>query len=294
MSSKIFSLALMTGLAAGAATGAHATLVYANNPAPGDAYSNASGSNQGQAIAGSDWYYNNVRNGGTVGISDANPRSGNASASFSGTAGPGGASYKADIEYLASGVAVGGNYLASGSLGAFSDFSGMSYDWYRDSASTNAAGQHPSLRILLDRDGDLSTTNDRGGLVFERAYNGGGAVPTDSWVTDVVTGTTFLWNFGLGIGNLANINATSSPFDATLAEWQAHSPNAVILGFSSGVGSGWGPFVGAVDNISWTIGGVTTMSNFELERATVPEPGSLALLGLALAGLAVARRRKGA
>ena len=124
--------------------------------------------------------------------------------------------------------------------------------------------------------------------------NGGGAAPTDSWVTDVVTGTTFLWNFGLGIGNEANINATPYAYDATLAEWQAHSPNAVILGFSSGVGSGWGPFVGAVDNISWTIGGVTTMSNFELERATVPEPGSLALLGLALAGLAVARRRKGA
>jgi hypothetical protein len=66
----------------------------------------------------------------------------------------------------------------------------------------------------------------------------------------------------------------------------------VILGFSSGVGSGWGSFTGAVDNISWTINGVTTVNNFEVAAADVPEPASVALLGLGLMGLVAARRRK--
>lgn len=43
----------------------------------------------------------------------------------------------------------------------------MSYDWYRDSASTNNAIQHPALRVLLA----VTTLSgvSTGGLVFERA-----------------------------------------------------------------------------------------------------------------------------
>lgn len=278
------TVALWLGGAAQAAT------VYANNPAPGDSYTNAGSSNQGEAIGTTGWVYNNVRGSGTVGISDDNPRSGNGSVSFDSPSGSG----KADVEFLASPVEFMGNYFASGSLGLLSDFTGGSYDWYRDGASTNSGVQHPSFRILLDADGDLATLNDRGGIVFERAYNG---LPTltDEWVTDTIGTNSKLWNFGLGLGFEHDIDGDGTPYD-TLAEWQLGLSDAVILGFSSGVGSGWnGEFTGAVDNIGWTIGGVTSSTNFEVQGngvSEVPLPGGLVLLlsGLGLFGLKARRR----
>lgn len=261
------------------------TIVYPNVPG-GEAYMNASGSNQGQAVGATGWYYNNVRGSGEVGINAQHPNDSTGSVWFHSPTGSG----KADIEYLASGVSISGNYYAAGSLGLLSDLSSMSYSWYRDGSSTSPAGQHPVLRVLVDADGILSTAGDRGGLVFEGAYNGSPTATVDTWVSNTIAANTFLWNFGLGLGFAADMDNEGKPYDDTLAEWQAYFPNAVILGFSSGIGSGWnGIFKGATDKISWTIDDVTTSTNFEVQA--VPEPSSL-LLSMAGVALLFLRRRQ--
>lgn len=268
---------------------ASGAVIYSNNPSPGDSFTNSSATDQGQAVGSSGWYYNNVRNNATVGINTTYPNAGNGSVYFNSPSGSG----KADIAFLAGGVNVSGNYYASGSLGLFSDLGSFSYSWYRDSSSTVASNLHPALRVLLDADGNLATITDRGGLVFELAYNGGGTVPVDTWVTNTVSSSTYLWNYGLGIGFAANINASPYAYDATLAEWQAYFPNAVILGFNAGVGSGWnGVFSGAVDSISWTLDGQTQSFNFEVQP--VPEPSSWLLSGAGLIALGLLLRRRAA
>ena len=61
----------------------------------------------------------------------------------------------------------------------------------------------------------------------------------------------------------------------------------MIYGVSLGVGSGWGTYDGAIDNVTIGFTGAPVYSwNFEV----VPAPASAGLLGLA--GLAAARRRR--
>jgi len=282
---KLAALALGAALSLGTAgTVSAATIVLSNNLAPGDSFTNTGTSNQGQAVGATGWYYNNVRNSGVVGINTAYARSGNGSVLFQS---PSGAA-KADIEFLPSALNLGGNFFAGSSLGPFSVFSGMFYEWYRAGTSTNPAVQHPALRVLLDLDGDLSTPLDRAGLVFERAYN---SLPTlvDQWVADTITASTNLWSFGA-------LGFATGGYNVTLANWKVNPllANAVVVGFSAGVGSGWnGIFEGAVDNIGWTINGQTSSYNFEVRGpSAVPEPASMALFAAGLIALGAARCRR--
>lgn len=263
------------------------TVVYSNSSA-GDLFTNPGNLNMGQAVGTSGWYYNNVRNNGAAGIRTNYPWNANGSVYFKL---PSNAA-KADIEYLVNAVNLLGNFYSAGVIAPFSQLQNLSYRWYRDSSSTNPANQHPVVRVLLDLDGNPLTVLDRAGLVFERAYNSL-AVPTDTWVTDTLSYTTNLWSFG-ALGLAADLDGDNYGYNETWSEWLAYLnaryPNAAIVGFSMGVGSGWnGVFVGAVDGISWTISGQTSSFNFEV----VPEPTTMALFGLGLAAVGgLARRRK--
>jgi len=273
----------------------NATTILANSTAPGDSYTNPGTSNQGQAVGLTSWFYNNVRNSGVVGINNTYARSGNGSAYLETTVGPGGNSSKADIEFLAGGTSLFGNFVATSSLGTLGQLTSLSYDWYRDNVSTNSNAQHPALRILIDADGNLLTTGDRGGLVFERAYNSL-TVPTDTWVTDAVSGSTNLWSYGFGVSfAFGGYNRTLNDWITGFTDNNTASPlsaDSKILGFSAGVGSGWGPFKGAVDNISWTIDGNSSSYNFEVAGEPAV-PGPAAALPMALGFLVgLARRRR--
>ncbi len=291
---SIRSIALATFVFA--AVSANAQIIFSNNPDPGDFFTSPSTSGATQAIGATGWFYNNVRNNAVVGINTNNPRSGNGSVYFSGTQ-TGAFSHKADIEYFQ--FASPGNptsgLAAMGTLGALNS---LSYDWYRDSSSTADSHLHPSLRLYIDADGNMGTTTDRGYLIFEGIYNGQAAAPTDAWQTSDI----FNWN---GAGQSANMwlrqfspGQTNEVYDRSIQDWIAGQSTAgflqlsgqsAIYGLSAGIGSGWGPFEGAVDNISIGFTG-GTFNTYNFEAAPVPEPGTMAVLGLG--ALAMIRKRR--
>lgn len=277
------SAALAVALVAGAA---QAGTVYNTSLGPmvggttttdatGTRSTNTGSTNTGAVPVYDTWEQENVRADGVVGITTDYPRSGNGSIFFS----TDGSNSKADMEY----------YLSTPI--ALSSLQSASYDIYRDSSSTANANIAPSLRLIVGAGAYL---------IFEPVYNGLNTIPTDTWTTEAIDGSSHLW--ANSASNPTHPADTCVPLGqcATLSEWQASNPNAMIYGFSTGVGSGWsGTFTGGVDNISYTAGNQTTAFNFEVAQSQpggVPEPATwaLMLLGAGAAGAMMRRRSRAA
>lgn len=279
---KILRALAAAGLAAGACVSQASTVVVY----PGDV-ANAPVLNQ--------WYLTNFRDvstgftsNTTAAVTGTQARNGNGSVQMSLTNGTG----KADYAYS-------WGFVAGRTLGSLNT---LSYDWYRSGSSTNPAGQQPAFRLLYDADGNAATTADQGYLIWEQIYNGlnganNGNVPTNQWVSSDLMGGDF-WQRQFSPGN------TVENFDTDLQEWIAGaqpsavadilSGNTAILGIEFGIGSGWnGAFEGFVDNVSFRFGTAEVSNfNFELRQNNVPEPGGVALAGLALFALLATRRRR--
>jgi len=279
---KMIMRALVSGAIAFASiASANTVTVYSNNNSPGDDFTNAGISNTspttpGAALDTSGWYYNNVRNNGHVGIQTTYPYDGDGSVWFNATQGPSDPSSKADIEYY---NFIGGVPQSLGTLGNLTSFS---YNWYRASGGTASQWLTPVLRLYVASP-DLTKT---GYLVFEPVYNwlGNGAAPVDQWKSDdIVAENDHLWS----TGTLPN-QGDDYGSDVTLSSWQANYGSYLVLGISAGVGSGWGTFQGAVDDITVGFGGSSTTYNFEV----VPEPGTVTLVGAGLMSLLVLIRRR--
>jgi hypothetical protein len=277
-------LAVFSTAAQGAPTTVYNTEL--GTVAPGSTTTNANGTSStnpggtlaGEALAADQWQQENLRSNGVVGITTDFARSGNGSIYFS-TDGTGGS--KADMEY----------YLSQPQL--LSDFTSGTYDWLRDgSSSIPSTAVAPAFRLLL-----ANAAGGTGYLVFE-PYNqpGGQPVAIGSWqTTSIDTTNSLFWatglNFAIPAPGGAGPSCQSCLHD--IAEWSAANAGAKVLGFSTGVGSGWtgGSFVGAVDNVGFSFGDTSQSFNFEV--AAVPEPASWAMMiaGFGLAGATLRRRR---
>jgi len=292
MKSSKLILGLCAALVAASAFAQATVIVYSQNPAPGDLFTNTGSANLGLGFGNPNWVYNNTRGSGSVGIRTNYPRSGNGSVYFNSPD----ISGKADIEYFADPVNAGGNFVPnpfnpSSILGPLADLSHLSYEWYRAGSSTAPNHLHPVLRLGILRVNSDNTVAV-GYLTFERIYNGFGAAPIGSWQSDNIIGSNYkLWataSLGFGDPNV-NINQVLKTIPDWVSAANAVGATLFVISVNAGIGSGWdGTFTGAVDNITFGFNGAYTTYNFEV----VPEPASMLALGSGLIGLLGLRRRK--
>jgi hypothetical protein len=259
---------------------------------PTGTVTNPGGPDMNDPFAVDTWLRNNVRAGSTVGISTNYARSGNGSAYMSGTVA---GTSKADMEYY-----FGGQYITPFSLGSLSS---ASYDYLRNSSSTAAGHLAPSLRFMIDEDGNMGTSADRSLLIYEPIYNGIGSIGTDVWNTGLITSTTNLWwrQFSSGYTveqygvDLADYQAGYSAVNGPTGNTRTINGNSLVYGLSSGIGSGWnGTYDGAIDNVNVAYGNNDVTFNFETQSVVAtPEPASLVLVATGFLGIAgFARRRR--
>jgi hypothetical protein len=222
------------------------------------------------------WVSTGNSGGGSSAITGTAPRSGNGSVEMTGDR----------TRFI-----MGNNFDVNSNLGLLDQLTQLTFDWRIALASAQSNTTHPdytpALRVHIWDNGERSE------LIWEGAYNGTyGNTTRDTWYSSATTDVFHRWVNGSG----TTFASPGGPqVNMTVTDWAAsayYSGNAYISGFSVGVGSTPGSgYLAFADNVTIGLGGATTTYNFELAAAAVPEPGSLALIGLGLFGAAAARRK---
>lgn len=280
-SQVIISTTLFLSLASAAAFSQ--TTVYSNSSA-GDA---VTGANYTPLTSSPGWFYGyDDRGTETSGIDSTFAHNGNGSFHMQGTD----ASAKADITY----------YNPAG-IDTLGNLTGLSYDWYVDSSSTTGYAPAPALKLFLEGNSYSATAHTT--LTFEPYLQSstppvhGAWQSSDLFNIDGAGHQANLWmyqtaaNGGLGNDNAHLFTLSQLISGAVTSGYASLSANTKILGFSISMGSGWaGYFDGAADNLQFST--VNTGSHqYNFEVAPAPEPVTVAIFALGLAGIVVLRRK---